>query len=132
MKPTDAQTANRVAAPVMSAKQAEYELSWEEQIDALTAPGLSDEERVMRFCEAAELDAEFWPLLIVGYGDAPAPACWQLGMYPKSLFADLPGCKCPVLEGLDGVPHYIPDDWDPTPAQLRIFAHHQREARFGS
>lgn len=128
MKQTD------IKAYVISDEQAEYELSWAAQIEALTAPGLTDEERVRRFVEAAELKIPvFIYIRILHDGSrSAAVSVWSSPNDPKSLFANLPGCKCPVIEQLEGVPHTLPSDWHPTADQLRVFAHHQRQARFGN
>lgn len=125
MRITEAKT-----APRMSEEQAEYERSWEEQIRALTEPGLTDEERVKAFCLASGADYEDLMFFVRSLGGSPARACWRTPFDPMSLFADLPGCSCPVIERLEGVPHRIPKDWRPTADELRVFAHHQRVRRF--
>lgn len=122
---------------------AEYKLSHEAQIDALTRPGLTDEERVRLFAEAAGFSeratrtAQRYCGSYYDERNIPAPSktytpgmsVWEFGGYPKSLFADLPLCKCPVLEGLLGATMDIVAD--PTEEGLGVFSRHQLEARFG-
>lgn len=116
-----------------ASEQAEYEVSWEAQIDALTAPGLTDEERVRRFADAAGFtpnqtgtalgDVKFDSVLV-------GEAVWFHGTPQKSLFANLPGCECPVAEKLPGATHRAV--CNPTRENMEVFRDHQREARFGS
>lgn len=104
----------------------------EAQIDALTLPGLSYEERVRRFAEAAGFDEfQTQTALIKDYRVSPAKSVWWVGEPQKSIFANLPGCRCPVQEGLPGVPHFTPWDWQPTRSDLEVFARIQQERRSG-
>jgi hypothetical protein len=87
---------------------AEYRVSHLAQIEALTMPGLNDYERVKRFGEAVGEAGIYiyvydsYCRLSCGLRPSPARAVWELGKLPKSLFADLPGCECPVFERLCG------------------------------
>lgn len=116
---------------------AALKLSHELQIEALTAPGLSDEERVRRFGEAAGFNEYLmqWSLDRLSY-ESPACAVWYGGEYERSLFGNLPGCSCPVGEVLKGranfpgIPSYIPNNWSPTRPELEAFARVQQERRF--
>lgn len=103
----------------------------EAQIDALTMPGLADEERVRRFAKAAGfINRQLaWVLAELQSGANAAFSVWNNGAPQKSIFADLPGCQCPVTEKLPGVPHYIPRDWNPTRSDLEVFARIQQERR---
>jgi hypothetical protein len=121
-----------------SSALAELRIAHEAQIEALTAPGLTDEERVRRFGEAAGFreydmtDALTW----LGLDKSPPSSVWSYGQYERSLFADLPGCACPVIENragrasYPGIPSHIPRDWQPDRATLECFARVQQEARF--
>lgn len=105
----------------------------EAQIDALTLPGLSDEERIRRFAEAAGFDVQQRTIayrdIAVNY--SAAYACWNVVDFGKSLFAQLPGCACPVVEMLSGFPPYVPDNWNPSHSDLELFARIQQERRPG-
>lgn len=110
----------------------------EAQIAALTEPGLDDAERIRRFGEAAGFDeGAFKGVRSYAFedGESVAYAVWNIGYCPASLFADLPGCKCPVIEvavgrkSFFGIPSDIPYDWQPTVEVLRRFAEVQQEAR---
>lgn len=105
------------------------------QIEILTDPKLSDREKVERFAEAAgyereraveELRSE--PLIL---------AVWRTGDVEHSLFADLPGCGCPVIEcSLNGrfAEYGIPfcfDDIHLTRECLTAFMNVQMDERFG-
>lgn len=113
--------------------QAELRLSHLAQIEALTKPGLSDRKRVEMFSEAAGLSnlerSISFDLLV--YRDSPARTVWSWGEPQRSLFANLPGCRCPVIERLDGIPLRIPNNWRPTAAQLETFSRIQIKRRFG-
>lgn len=110
----------------------------EAQIRALTEPGLEPAERVKRFGEAAGFDEEDFEDVrsyVFEDGESAAFAVWRIGYRSASLFADLPGCDCPVFEvmcgrkNFPGIPNKIPDDWQPTVEVLRRFAEIQQEAR---
>lgn len=118
---------------------AELRASHLAQIEVLTAPGLSDWERVKRFICAAQFCGhglqrrlgQDHAECLLRCGLSPAAAIWYVSGYtPKSLFAHLPGCYCPVMEGLSGVPRIIPDDWRPDRDQLEVFSRIQIERRF--
>jgi hypothetical protein len=115
----------------------ELQVAHEAQIEALTARGLTDEERVRRSCEAAR----FHPLDMrdamesLRGGASPAKAVWYNGGAAFSLFGNLPGCECPVIEvangnaAFPGIPDNIPFHWRPTAAELEPFSRVQREQR---
>lgn len=108
------------------------------QIAALTDPGLTREERLERFMEAARFPPEecehcrrnarqirSWSV---------ARIVWAYGSAPWSLFGDMPGCQCPVIEvargaKIAGIPAHIPTDWTPTVSDLLPFARIQQERR---
>ena len=108
------------------------------QIEALTMPGLSDKERIERFAEAAgfDNDARKHAAQRVKHR-SNASAVWWFGSPSESLFADLPGCQCPVLErahnhaNWSDIPLNIPADWQPTAAELWPFSRVQIYARTG-
>jgi len=118
---------------------AELRASHLAQMEALLASGLSDEERVRAFGKAAEFSEEGVRKWIeeLNWGRSPAKAVWYAGHYPKSLFAHLPNCNCPVIEVSYGrkrysdIPSQIPDDWHPTRETLEAFSRVQIEARTG-
>lgn len=115
--------------PELITERAEYLVSHEAQIDALTRPGLSNMERYNLFAAAVGM-----PLIrtnSVFKEFSPAKMVWFNGCYPKSLFANLPNCACPVIGRLDGVPHSLPRKWHPTADELRVFSRIQIERRFG-
>lgn len=120
---------NRTEADISA--QAELRLSHLAQIEALTKPGLTKHERVRQFAKAAEFEDSS-----VGYAlshlvdNTAAKAVWRNGGPPKSLFANLPGCGCPVIAGVKGFPRWIEDDWQPTAADLEAFSRIQIERRF--
>jgi hypothetical protein len=102
------------------------------QIDALTRGGLSDNSRVRAFARASDFPVQAMHnveyMLLKGY--SAATALWTYGQYPLSLFANLPGCQCPVIEGLLKVPEILAEDgWRPSVAVLQEFARIQQEAR---
>jgi hypothetical protein len=101
------------------------------QIDALTRPGLSPIDRVVRFGDAADLPLD---KVIRSLADlvkfSPARAVWQYGDLPMSLFANLPGCRCPVIECCPGVTHDVTIDWTPTAEELEVFSAIQLDRRF--
>jgi len=114
------------------------------QIEALTAPGLTDGERAERFMAAARFDATEYGLVhdirlskrYAVLGGRAAYAVWCIGSARYSLFGDMPGCGCPVYEVADGreisgVPARIPYNWDPTADDLLPFARVQQERRLG-
>lgn len=115
--------------------EAEMRLSHMAQIEALTRPGLDDDERVEMFGAAAGFNKQDWEKAwshLNKLRDQPAFSVWVIGGAEKSLFAYLPGCGCPVQERLPGVPQIIPSDWRPTVADLEPFSRIQLERRFGS
>lgn len=120
---------NRTEADISA--QAELQLSHLAQIEALTKPGLSDRNRLDLFAEVAGFNVhELWVAHHILYDCSPARAAWGQGDAQRSLFASLPGCRCPVEKNLSGVPHDIPDDWCPTAAELEPFSRIQIERRF--
>lgn len=124
---------NRTEADVSA--QAELRASHLAQIEVLTKPGLTEPERIKRFFEAAGYDDEFNQKTSVGlleFGYSAAHAVWIWGHIERSLFANLPGCSCPVLEGLQGFPSCIEGNWRPTVTDLEAFSRIQIEQRFPS
>lgn len=114
--------------------EAEMRLSHIAQIEALTTKGLSEQERVRRFGNAAGFDeaAIRHALQWLPFNSA-ARAVWLWGSCENSLFGNLPGCRCPTYEGLPGVPRGdVPHNWRPDAAQLEVFSRIQLERRFGS
>ena len=110
------------------------------QIDALTREGLSDEARVGLFADAAEFgDDNYLSAQVQLFnGCTPAATVWTFGNLPLSLFANMPGCKCPVIEQATRgkkqsrlIPCYVETDWSPTVEVLEEFARVQQEARLG-
>lgn len=108
------------------------------QIEALTAPGLTDQERVERFAEAAGFsDVERGSALARNDWLGPAKAVWYAAFATKNLFANLPSCLCPVNEkyteraNWPDIPPYIPDNWQPAAAALWPFSRVQIYARTG-
>lgn len=100
------------------------------QIDALTRPGLPDDERVKLFGKAADFKEGDWLHARCFNGRRSAAyAVWVIGGAPKSLFGNLPGCNCPVIEQLPGVPHDMEPDWCPTAVELERFSEIQIERR---
>lgn len=119
--------------PEQITERAEYLVSHEAQIDALTRPGLSEKERLTRWATAVGTSAEdcvAWNYLVT-QGYSAACSTWYSGLYKRSLFANLPGCRCPVMEKLPGVPKRIPNGWSPNADELRVFSRIQIERRFG-
>lgn len=111
--------------------QAELRLSHLAQIEALTVPGLTSQERVERFAAAASFSIqELWWSLDGLERRGAAKNVWFRGRAAKSLFANLPGCDCPVLEELPGVPRSIPNHWNPSAHDLETFSRIQIERRF--
>lgn len=112
--------------------EAEMRLSHMAQIEALTMKGLSERERVERFGKAASLGKDMIDWCVGRL--AVASAAWAVWNYSGerecSLFAHLPGCYCPVLEKISGVPREIPWNWNPDAAQLKVFSRIQLERRF--
>jgi hypothetical protein len=118
---------------------ADLRIAHEAQIEALTAPGLTDEERVIRFGEAAGFGAGAITLALARLRyESPSNVVWLFGRYDRSLFGDLPGCQCPVIENdvgrasYPGIPSLIPLVWQPDRATLECFARVQQETRFPS
>lgn len=118
---------------------AELRVAHEAQIEALTAPGLTDEERVRRFGEVVGFnDYQMRETLHTLSRASAARAVWQWRPHERSLFASLPDCECPVLEKVAGRANYpgIPTDvkndpsWSPDRATLEAFARVQQAARF--
>jgi hypothetical protein len=117
---------------------AELRMAHEAQIEALTAPGLSDEERVRRFGEAAGFSTFDITSVLTGFrcAETLTSVLWYFGGYGRSLFGNLPGCECPVIEkrrgtaAYPGIPTFIPNNWQPDRATLEAFARVQQEARF--
>lgn len=117
---------------------AALKLSHEAQIEALTAPGLSDHDRLMRFANAIGQPKDYADdalRRISNYGCSVGYAVWFDGTSPLSLFAHLPKCKCPVLENTfkikyPGIPQAVRHDWKPYRATLERFAKVQQQARF--
>jgi hypothetical protein len=128
---------NRTEAEVTFA--AELKAGHLAQIEALTAPGLTREERIWRFMNAARFHGVERTIMSIGLETHPnataAYFCWSIGTPLYSLFAHLPGCACPVIEvrtghaQFDGIPRAIPKDWSPTAAELLPFARVQQERR---
>jgi len=111
------------------------------QIEALLKPGLSQMQRVADFAQAAEFTAfqllnALERLNISRVASTAAAAVWNCGVPQKSLFADLPGCSCPVIETYSGrqswpgIPEIILDNWNPTEATLLDFSRVQIKERF--
>jgi hypothetical protein len=110
------------------------------QIEALTAPGLNRFVRAERFMQAARFGVR--SIIYVremlmkcrATEVSVAWAVWTKGSAPYSLFGNMPGCNCPVLEvaeGRDiaGIPRHIPHNWEPTVEDLLPFARVQQERR---
>lgn len=126
-KPTPEQFA------AMSPLQQSHEL----QIKALTAPGLSDRVRALCFMIAADF-SEVHKFDVFAYLplDGLIHSIWNHGSEAKSLFADLPGCNCPVIENQleRKILHGIPDkqeDIELTREMLSRFAVVQQAHRPG-
>lgn len=110
------------------------------QIEALLARGISERVRFERFARAADFrvceeSKCFTRFLLLGL--TAAAAAWENGIAPTSLFANLPGCACPVLEQVSArqyfgplIPLGVEPHWKPTRAVLEEFARVQQEARF--
>jgi hypothetical protein len=127
------QSHNAFAIRLMAAHEA--------QIDALTAPDLTDQDRLDRFMTAAEFNAwdrDYYQAIFTKDSSklSPAHLVWREGLLPLSLFANLPRCNCPVVENIRGkypeIPRRIPMDWRPDRATLDAFARIQQEARIPS
>lgn len=136
---------NRTQAEVTYA--AELKAAHLAQIEALTAPGLTDDERTKRFMTAARFnDAQRISVLderalrkncgCAHCRNYPvASTVWAIADAPYSLFANLPGCECPVIEvrwgraNFEGIPARIEFDWSPTAEELQAFARVQQERR---
>ena len=110
------------------------------QIDALTREGLSDDDRILLFTDAAEFgpDDRTSAFFCHLHGNSVAASVWTFGEPPLSLFASMPGCKCPVFEQAQSgkmqsklIPCYIERGWSPTVEVLKEFARVQQEARLG-
>lgn len=108
----------------------------ERQIEILLDPDLSDEAKVRAFAEEVGFNG-YATLVALDElnlsGSSPSQAVWLFGDESRSLFADLPGCLCPVLEvkhgraAFPGVPWEMPDH--PTREQLEAIARVQQEHR---
>jgi hypothetical protein len=133
---------NRTEAEVTFA--AELKAAHLAQIDALTAPGLTRRERVRRFLEAARFPPDQRHAVLAnccecaGCRDITAAyIVWREGLAPYSLFGNLPGCCCPVIEvhdgraDFEGIPANVHYDWSPTAEDLLPFARIQQERRIG-
>jgi hypothetical protein len=105
----------------------------EMQIEALTAEGLTREERVKRFAAAAQFNSSQTAIAMMGLTgrSSAAYAIWTVGDAPHSLFADLPaGCLCPVYERrFSGIPRNVDREWAPSIELLRRFAEIQQAHR---
>jgi hypothetical protein len=108
------------------------------QIDALTREGLSESERIDLSADAAGFDEDERLSAHLQHfnGCSAAAAVWTFGRPQLSLFANMPGCKCPVFEQIKHgkmqsklIPCYLDRDWSPTVAVLEEFARIQQEAR---
>jgi hypothetical protein len=114
---------------------AELRASHLAQIEALTGSG-TESERLARFLDACNADAiqrvfaRTVRMTSRGSVYSAAITAWLFGDNPRSLFAFLPGCGCPVQMREAGVPHYIPQDWQPSVQQLERFSAIQIAARF--
>jgi hypothetical protein len=98
-------------------------------------------ERVHAFANAAEFDdGQFQSAVAIVHKQnyTAAAAVWSVGLAPLSLFANLPGCGCPVQERFENgrfslllIPSAVRGDWNPNKAVLEDFARIQQEARLG-
>jgi hypothetical protein len=113
---------------------AELRTSHLAQIEALTGPGTESEqlERFLNACNADEIQRVFARITcMASRGYSAAKTAWLFGDNQRSLFAFLPAdCGCPVQMRKAGVPHYIPQDWQPSVQQLERFSAIQIAARF--
>jgi hypothetical protein len=119
---------------------AELRTSHLAQIAALIGPG-TESERLERFLDACNADAiqrvfarTVW-MTSRGSVYSAAKVAWLFGDNQRSIFAFLPGhgwgcCGCPVQMRMAGVPHYIPQDWQPSVQQLERFSTIQIAERF--
>lgn len=125
-----------------TSKAAEMKTSHLLQIEALLEEGLSDPQRVAKFTHALGLTAAFEHCVLAemhlcsSFEHSAAHALWNCsGPYEQSLFSDLPGCECPVVETQHGrrnyklIPNRVPEDWQPTREVLEEFSRVQLEAR---
>ena len=120
---------NRTEAQISA--QADLRMSHLAQIEALTRPGLSDCDRLEEFARAAGFtEDELWVARHMAKDCSPARAVWGQGGAQRSLFASLPGCRCPVEEQLSGVPRFIESLWRPTATELEPFSRIQIARRF--
>ena len=80
---------------------AQLKASHLQQIEILTGGGRRDYEAILQFsaaagfCKAEERTA----LALVQLDWNAAAAVWTIGTAPRSLFAHLPGCGCPLADG---------------------------------
>ena len=109
-----------------------------QQIEILATPTADPYQTVSRFAEAAYFNGneEQSALAMVQKGWSAAAAVWTVGSAPRSLFAHLPGCSCPVRERLTRgwfadtlIPVEILKNWRPSRQMLEDFARIQQEAR---
>lgn len=135
---------------------AALKIAHELQIAALTEPGVSTNDRLSRFLAAIGKPDDLYLLWFTERagthhgaryfawaksvpGESVAHILWaDTGGMEQSLFANLPGCQCPVIEvgwgrrRFPGIPRDIPIDWSPDRAALQAFARVQQEARYGA
>lgn len=122
-----------------------FRRSHQEQIAALcdTYPG-TDEDRLRRFGKAArwdEFQLDSALTCLMNSNASVTYAAWAIGTARYSLFADLPGCHCPVVEnteaersgddlpfpGLPALP--LGRRWDPSREVLAQFSRVQLRER---
>ena len=120
---------------------AQLKASHLQQIEILTGGGRRDYEAILQFSAAAGFNdsEEHSALAMMRAGWTAAAAVWTVGCARRSLFADLPGCGCPVQERVTTgrfddtlIPVEIPKNWRPSRAVLEDFARVQQEARIGA
>jgi hypothetical protein len=108
-----------------------------EQIEILTGGGRRPYEAIVQFAAAAHFSKEETDsaVAMVRKGWTAAAAAWTVGRAPRSLFAHLPMCGCPVHERSNGrfkdtlIPIAIGNTWRPSRPMLQDFARIQQEAR---
>lgn len=123
----------------VTSEAAEMKISHLVQIEAVLAVDMRCRERIEMFARAIDASDAWIAGVVNAIGDRNwAMPYWFWGdtaNYPKSIFADLPGCQCPVMEsrykGMNYklIPSRLPPNWQPSREVLEEFSKVQLTAR---